>query len=215
MTPSTPSFEVGYDNAAAEYEGERGLPYHPGLHVIVEGPFIQWLRRYTGNPRLVCYYHRFNASYTVGVWLQAPARYRSRLPVLGISETGPGLIVEVLTLNGHPDRDPHNGGASDVPENTLLRELFKPSNDPLKAARARVKDQAFKKAELKKANWQDRQDLAKHLKRKGFEDVGDALAAGGTPFLGESADPEGYRRVKEQYEAAKKMSFSVSGLKQG
>jgi len=163
--------------------------YHPGIHQLVETHWINTARRMTGRPDLLLYYHRRHRTYVLGIWAVKPNTGK-----------GPGLIVELETMNQHPDHYDWkrlSQYGNDRPSMAYVKSRCQPMGEMFKQYDDKLKAEAYEEMMGEEETEIEKKETAKWLMGKGTKmaEVANKILSGELPFVGRR---EGGKELMDQ-----------------
>lgn len=149
----THDIEVIWDNTSAIYASLNGTIYDCEKHRIVDhSHWIDVLRHQLNNPDLFLYHHLVSAKFVLASWVFYPEEGK-----------GPGLMIELETMTGHPD---HDAQVPDLPHIDYLRRRCCPSEEMKDRMAYKVRRIVGERKEKVREEGEARADYAKHLARQ-------------------------------------------------
>lgn len=163
---------ISWDYTESIYGGSPmtggGTIYDAHRHFIL--PHCHWLnivRKRLNNPDLFVYFHRETATFVLACWIFRPGTGK-----------GPGLITELETLTGHPDRE-----AGDLPCLEYLRLRCCPARDMRERVAKKVRRLMYERRKDMEDDAYARKEYATHLRHQ-FSDPAIARSvANGAPWV--------------------------------
>lgn len=160
-----------------------GLTMHPAVHrPIPDGPWIQCLRRKSGDPNLFIYRHTGTGRFVVAEWLVKPAVY------------GQGLAAcqELFTLSGPPDHWP-----DDLPPMEWAVQRCRPAREMIPEAQRRRRAYEQNRGEEVVETNVERAEAARFVRKRGAEDTAFAIERGINPYIGKREGGEEQKQIAD------------------
>ena len=175
---------------------EQGCRINPVCHQFIEGPWIEAVRNATERDTLRLYYHRVSGRYVLADLVIDPEEH-----------AGGGLMDELEMWDFHPDRfatDPfkkHRPNWGEPPPTIeYIRATLQMREDPLlECVRKMDAEEARESAMLEDSDRQSL-DVARFYKNRAnprLQKVGDMLASGEHPYVGDMEGGELLAEMKE------------------
>lgn len=159
-----------------------GTAVTPEDHAILpDGPWIRYMRRWTGRKQLFCFLNKKSGRVSVAEWIKEP-RYMN----------GVGVCTEIESMGAPPDWLPY-----DLPSPQRMREVSRPGIEVIQALQDHLKAQQREMVAKSEHTAKERYDAAKYMLKKGHEETGGRLLMGEIPFVGEAEGGEGLKELKE------------------
>lgn len=166
------ALEISFDPVAELVES--GLLMGPEHEVLEDGEWISGLKRFLGRDDLFVYHHRWTGNFVLCQWLCHEPR----------------ACVELEIMHAPPDQ----GGGMDY---KVLSHCVRPVAEVNREMRNRMKKIKQRKRDLQQQRGLERQDKARHLRRRGYAAEAAMLEHGGGPFVGEEEGGESLDMMKE------------------
>lgn len=141
-----------------------GLLMDERHEVLPDGEFISWLRRISGFDGLFVYRHWGTGNYVLAQWL---------------SQT-PRSCSEIDVYPEYPDRMP-----TQIEGEHFWKLRLKTDSQVKAEMRRKIAEARYEERTAKRESAEHRRELARDLKRHGYEDAAHAMAIGQTPHVGE------------------------------
>lgn len=169
------SLEVTSDETSRLYRS-GGTRFNRHRHEIIECHWIQTARRVTGRPNIFLYRHLKSGLYVLALWVVRPNCGR-----------GPGLMMELEDMNGHPDKYTGVNYNTSRLSMAMVKARLQPINSMLNEYDKRLAEEAYKEMVDQEDTDLQRQDLAKHYDHRGprWKDFSSRLASGELLYVGD------------------------------
>ncbi len=168
---------ISQNDEVARLYHSGATTFNPRRMVVVESDWIRCARRQTRKPNLFMYHHKGTNAFVVAIWAVKPNTGK-----------GPGLMVEIETLVGHPDKydDPVWYGEN-RPSMEYIRSRCGCVDNVLAEYDKQMAAIAYEEDMAQEETNMQRKDVAGWLERKGprFKDTAEALRSGEMEYVGD------------------------------
>lgn len=154
------------------------LPINPQWHLVFTDPswvWLSWIKRQSGNQRLMCYKHLGTGRFIVGAWAYAP---------------GEGSNPIVQELEGFYD-SPTKHWPQDLLAPWNWKARLRPATDQLVEMNRVVRDKKQLEQSNKLMDREARNTAVRRMKKLGMDQSAHDLDRGAVPFAGPSRSLDG------------------------
>lgn len=180
---NSPTVELLFSRYDAAHQ--RFLALEPGRHRILKEswPWLEWLRRQTGNDRLFVYYHTFQESFVLACWVYSP------------TEAVVPVCQELEVFHGSPSA----WWPEDLMAPQTLLDRLRPAEEIHARILNSVKQRQVAERVQKDARHTEKREYVKHCRNIGLDQTAALVEDGSMPFAGRSYNPAFYDMMRSKF----------------